>query len=255
MPRRRTHKPQRLPPTEGFARRTLALRAMLNEDSAAAGDQAIKVLEEYLESLAQGYGYYGDGSLGRYASFLRGRDALDDEMIDRIDTYTQVRNCLAHSYGLQTTPDLAAELVEFVELLLKRGAPTAAELMTRTVRTINEADLLAHARDLMIRGGYGRIPVLRDGHGIVGLLIERDLVVAQAAAERNHRRFADLTVAEALPPAALERAAFVAPEATREQVADALAGGGIIACLVTPGGTLDEPPLGIITHADLLYRM
>lgn len=255
MPRRRTQKPQRLPPTEGFARRALALRAMLSEDSATAGDQAIKLLEEYLESLAQSYGYYGEGSLGRYANFLRGHDALDDEVLARIETYTQVRNCLAHSYGLQTTPDLAAELVEFVELLLKRGAPTAGELMTRAVRTIGEAESLAHARDLMIRGGYGRLPVLRGNRQIIGLLAERDLVVAQAAAERGNRRFGDLTVADALPPDAMDRIVIVAPDASREQVADALAQGGVIACLVTPDGDAEEPPLGIITHADLLYRM
>lgn len=255
MPRRRTHKPQRLPPTETFARRVLALRAMLNDDSGDAGDQAIKLLEEYLESLAQSFGYYGDGSLGRYASFLRGRDALDDEIIDRIDTYTQVRNCLAHSYGLQTSPDLAAELVDFVELLLKRGAPTAAELMTRAVRSLDESEPLTHARDLMIRGGYGRLPVLRNQQRVVGLLVERDLVVAQASAERDHRRFAELTVADALPPDALERVVFVAPEATREQVAETLARSGAIACLVTSSGTANEPPLGIVTHADLLYRM
>lgn len=228
---------------------------MLQEDSGDAGDQAIKLLEEYLESLAHSYGYYGEGSLGRYANYLRGRDALDDEVIDRIDNYTQVRNCLAHSYGLQTSPDLAAELVEFVELLLKRGAPTAGELMTRTVRTIAETDSLTHARDLMIRGGYGRLPVLHDGRGIVGLLVERDLVVAQALAERDHRRFAELTVGEALPPEKLERIVTVAPDATREEVAELLGRAGAIACLVTPGGTADEPPLGIITHADLLYRM
>jgi len=56
-------------PTEGFARRALALRAMLCDDSASAGDQALKLLEEYLERLAYRYGYVGDGSLGRYANF------------------------------------------------------------------------------------------------------------------------------------------------------------------------------------------
>lgn len=255
MPRRQPHKRQRLPPVEGFARRTLALRAMLNDDSASAGDQALKLLEEYLERLAYSYGYVGDGSLGRYANFLRGRDALDKDIIERIDAYTQVRNCLAHSYGLQTSPDLAAELVEFIEFLLKRSAPTAEELMTRAVRTVNLAESLMHVRDLMIRGGYGRLPVLRDDRQIVGLLTERDLVAAQALAERANRRFDELTVAEVLPPDARDRVVCIAPDTPREEVAEALTHSGVIACLVTPDGSPDAAPLGIITHADLLYRM
>lgn len=255
MPRRQPQKRQRLPPVEGFARRALALRAMLNDDSASAGDQALKLLEEYLERLAYGYGYVGDGSLGRYANFLRGRNALDEDIIERIDAYTQVRNCLAHSYGLQTSPDLAAELVEFIELLLKRGAPTAEDLMTHAVRTVDLRESLAHVRDLMIRGGYGRLPVLRDDRRIVGLLTERDLVAAQALAERVHRRFDELTVADVLPPDARDRVVCVAPDTSREEVAEALTRGGVIACLVTPDGSPDAALLGIITHADLLYRM
>ena len=169
--------------------------------------------------------------------------------------YTRVRNCLAHSYGLQTSPDLAAGLIEFIEFLLERGAPTAEELMTRAVRTIDQTESLAHVRDLMIRGGYGRLPVLSDDRRIVGLLTERDLVAAQALAERANRRFADLTVADVLPPDALDRVVCIAPDTPCEDVAEALTRSGVIACLVTPDGLPDSAPLGIITHADLLYRM
>lgn len=242
-------------PTEGFARRALALRAMLCDDSASAGDQALKLLEEYLERLTYRYGYVGDGSLGRYANFLRGRDALDEDLIERIDAYTQVRNCLAHSCGLQTSLDLVAGLIEFIKFLLKRSAPTAEELMTHAVRTIDQSESLAHVRDLMIRSGYGRLPVLSDDRRIVGLLTERDLVAAHALAERANRRFADLTVADVLPPDALDRVVCIAPDTPREDVAEALTRSGVVACLVTPGGLPDAAPPGIITHADLLYRM
>jgi CBS domain-containing protein len=240
-------------PTEGFARRALALRAMLCDDSASAGDQALKLLEEYLERLTYRYGYVGDGSLGRYANFLRGRDALDEDLIERIDAYTQVRNCLAHSCGLQTSLDLVAGLIEFIEFLLKRSAPTAEELMTRAVRTIDQTESLAH--DLLIRSGYGRLPVLSDDRRIVGLLTERDLVATQALAERANRRFADLTVADVLPPDARNRVVCIAPDTPREDVAEALTRSGVIACPVTPGGLPDKAPPGIITHADVLYRM
>ncbi len=127
--------------------------------------------------------------------------------------------------------------------------------MTRAVCTIDQAGSLAHVRDLMIRGGYGQLPVLSDDRQIVGLLTERDLVAAQALAERVNRRFADLTVADVLPPDALDRVVCIAPDTPREDVAEALTRSRVIACLVTPGGLPDTAPPGIITHADLLYRM
>ncbi len=253
--KRRTYKPERLPPAHGFAQRLVAMRGLLDKDLPAAGDQALKLLEEYLESLAHSYGYTGEGSLGKFAMFLRGRDGLAKELLDQIDTYTQVRNCLAHSYGLQTSPALAAEVIDFVGLLIKQGAVTAAQLMTRGVCVIAETEPLAQARDLMIRGGYGRLPVLRNGDGIVGLLIERDVVVAQALSEQSGKNMADLTVGDALPEHTSERIALVAPDTMREQVVDLLRRPGVVICLVTPHGNADERPIGIITHADLLYRM
>jgi CBS domain-containing protein len=107
----------------------------------------------------------------------------------------------------------------------------------------------------MLKGGYGRLPVLRDDDGIVGLLTERDVVAAQALAERSGRALNALAVAEALPEDAADRIALVPPDASRNQVAELLRRPGIVACLVTPNGDADEPPSGIITHADLLYHM
>src|SRR5215510_6898090 len=123
-------------PAQHFGGRLAALHTLLEKDAAAAGDQAIKLIEEYLESLAHAYGYQGEGSMGRYVMFLRGRDALHDQLLDQADGYTQVRNCLAHTYGLQVSPTLAAELLDFVGLLLKQDGVTAEQLMTRDVRVV-----------------------------------------------------------------------------------------------------------------------
>jgi CBS domain-containing protein len=239
--------------------RLAALRALLEGDPASAGDQALKLIEEHLETLARGYGYRDDGSMGRYAMFLRGhsRDGggVPDDLLDRIESYTQVRNCLAHTYGLQTSPALAAELLGFVEQLLKLDATTAARLMTREVQVIRDTERLTRGRDLMLRGGYSRLPVVGEAGGIAGLLTERDIVAAQALAERAGHGLGALTVAEALPEDADERIALVRPGASRDEVADLLRRRGVIACLVTATGGADEPPIGIITHADLLYRM
>jgi CBS domain-containing protein len=228
-----------------YSGRLAALRALLEDDPAEAGDQALKLVEEYLESLARSYGYRDDGSMGRYAMFLRRRDrnggGLPEDLLDRIEGYTQVRNCLAHTYGLQTSPALAAELLGFVEQLLKQEATAAAQLMTRDVRLIRASERLTQARDLMLKDGYGRLPVLGDTGGLAGLLTERDIVAAQARAERAGR--------------SLGRIALVAPDTTRDAVVELLRRPDVIACLVTATGAADERPIGIITHADLLYRM
>jgi CBS domain-containing protein len=246
-------------PVQQYSGRLAALRALLGEDPAEAGDQALKLIEEYLESLARGYGYRDEGSMGRYAVFLRRRDrdggGVPDDLLDRIEGYTQVRNCLAHTYGLQTSPALAAELVGFLEQLLKQDATTAAQLMTRDVRVVRASERLAHARDLMLKDGYGRLPVLSEAGGIAGLLTERDIVVAQARAERAGRSLGAQTVADALSHDAAERVALIAPETGRDAVVELLRRRDVVACLVTATGAADEPPLGIITHADLLYRM
>jgi CBS domain-containing protein len=254
MPRPR--RPERAPPPPySFAQRLAALRALLPGDPAGAGDQALKLLEEYLERLAQGCGFRGEAGMGRYVQFLRGRDALPGATLDRAEGYTQARNCLAHTYGLQPTPALAAEVLDFVAELLKQGAVTAGEVMTRDVRTVGAGEPLAKARDLMLREGYGRLPVLRDGGGIVGLLTERDVVLAQSLAERTGRTLAGLTVGEALPEDAVERLALAAPEASLEEVTALLRRTGVVACLVTPHGRREERPVGIITHADLLFQL
>lgn len=257
QPRKRTKRPRGS--AQQLSGRLAALRALLEDDPASAGDQALKLIEEYLESLAHSYGYRDDGSMGRYAMFLRGRnrdgDGVPDDLLDRIEGYTQVRNCLAHTYGLQTSRALAAELLGFVEQLLKLDATTAARLMTRDVQAVSASERLTRARDLMLRSGYGRLPVIGDSGGIAGLLTERDIVAAQALAERAGRGLGALTVAEALPEDTAERIALVAPGASRDEVAELLRRRGVIACLVTATGSADEPPTGIITHADLLYRM
>ncbi|MBC8162100.1 MAG: CBS domain-containing protein [Roseiflexaceae bacterium] len=241
-------------PAQQFQSRLATLRQMVAQSPAAAGDQAIKLLEEYLEALANQQGYRGEASLGRSTVFLRGRDALPDSLLDQAESYTQVRNALAHTYGLQVSPALASELIAFLEQLLKLEAVTVSDLMSAGVAAVRAEQPLAEARDLMVRGGYGRLPVLGERGEIRGLLVERDVVVALTRAEQNGG-IARMTVADALPPDALDRVVCLRPDASRELVAEALREPNVVACLITPSGSLAQSPIGIITHADLLYRM
>lgn len=254
-PRRTLRKPEHLPAAASYARRLGMLRTLAESDAAAAGDQALKLIEEYLGALAERVGYRGDGSLRRYAQWLRGREALSAELLARVEVYTEARNCLAHTYGLQTTPAFAAELLDFAALLLKGEAQTAAQLMTRDVRTVMADETLDRVRALVVTEGYGRLPVLNRRGLLEGLLTERDVMVAQFQAERAGRSLAEVRAAEVLPPDALDRVVIAGPDATRDDVIELLRRFGVVACLVTPSGAADERPVGIITHADLLYRM
>ncbi|MFO7167997.1 MAG: CBS domain-containing protein [Chloroflexota bacterium] len=251
-PGRRRRKYEHQPAAAKFAGRLTALRALRAEDYAAAGDQALKLIEEYLESVAEDYGYRNEGSLRRYAQWLRGKRVLPDDLLDRVEIYTEARNCLAHTYGLQTTPAFADELLDFAAALMKKSALTAGQLMTRDVRTVNAHDPLSSARDLIVEEGHGRLPVIADEE-LVGLLTERDVVIAQA--EHSPEAFNGITVFQALPADAMDRVALVTPDTDRDTVVKLLRRPGVVACLVTTTGTPDERLLGIITHADLLYRM
>jgi hypothetical protein len=67
--------------------------------------------------------------------------------------------------------------------------------------------------------------------------------------------FNTLRVQDALPSDARARVVVVAPTTSRDQIAALLRQPAIIACLITPDARDDQPPLGVFTHADPLYRI
>jgi CBS domain-containing protein len=241
---------------EQFVWRLAHLRSVLAEDPAEAGDQGLKLLEEFLESAAQQAGYKGDrGSIGRYASFLRGHDHFDRDMLAQAESYAQVRNCIAHTYGLQTSPALAGEILDFLERLIGDELQSAAQLMNSRIFSIAETAQLREARDLMLREKIGRLPVTRKGRVVVALLTSRDIVAAEAKAESKDGRLDDLTVAEVLPSDARKRIGFIDALASVEEVIARLRNVDVEALIVTEDGNADKRPIGIITHADALLRV
>jgi predicted transcriptional regulator len=238
----------------GFSQRLAHLRELLQTDAAEAGDQGLKLLEEYLEVVAQNNGYRDDhGSINRYAVWLRRRGPIPRDLLEQAETYNQIRNCLAHSYGLQTSPQLAREIIDYLSLLILPRASRAFELMSRNIQLINAEDQLRQARDLMLRVKYGRLPVLKDGK-VIALLTERDIVAAEAAVENGNGRIS-ITVEEALPTEARKRFRCVSESAALQELTAALRHGSVEALIVTPDGRADQQPVGIITANDLLYRL
>jgi CBS domain-containing protein len=245
MAQGRAAKAARAAPVAVFAQRLARLRTQLKTDPGGAGDQALKLVEEFLELQARAAGYDGDGSMRRYAQWLRSQRALSTEVLQRIEAYTDARNALAHTYGLMTTPAFAAELVGFAGDLLRQQASGVEQVMTQQVRTVHHSEPAAAVRDLMLSEGYGRLPVLDDAKRCIGLLVERDLILP----------LADGTlVADVLPAHTLDRIAFVAPGASLSALRERLAPEHIFAGIVTAGGTPTGRVLGIVTHRDLLVR-
>jgi predicted transcriptional regulator len=240
----------------GFAQRLAHLRELLHSDAAEAGDQGLKLLEEYLEVTAQNNGYRDDhGSINRYALWLRRRGPIPRDLLEQAETYNQIRNCLAHSYGLQTSPQLAREIIDYLSLLILPRASRAFELMSRNIQLINADDQLRHARDLMLRAKFGRLPVLKDGK-VIGLLTERDIVAAEAAVENgNGDGRISMTVEEAMPIEARKRFRCISEGAALQELTAALRHSNVEALIVTPDGRPDQQPVGIITANDLLYRL
>jgi CBS domain-containing protein len=240
---------------EQFVRRLAHLRSVIVSDAANAGDQGLKLLEEFLEHAAQQAGYRGDrGSIGRYVSFLRGQDHFDRDLLAQAEGYAQVRNCIAHTYGLQTSPALAGEILDFLEQLIGGELQNAAQLMNSRIFSIAETALLREARDLMLREKIGRLPVLR-GRVVIALLTSRDIVAAEAQVEHKSGRLDGLTVAEALPKDARKRIGFIDALASVDEVIARLRRPGVEALIVTEDGNADKRPIGIITHADALLRV
>lgn len=246
MAQARTAKITRSAPAALFARRLAGLRAQLGQDPGDTGDQALKLVEEFLEFQARDTGYDGDGSMRRYAQWLRGRDQISAELLQRVEAYTDARNALAHTYGLMTTPAFATEIVAFAGELLRQQSSGAQQVMTQQVRSVRQSDRASAARDMMLRDGFGRLPVLDNASRCVGLLTERDLIASHAD---------DASVADMLPARPLDRVAFAAPSAPLNTLRSLLSPEPVLVCMITaaakPGGRV----LGIVTHADLLVRL
>jgi len=110
--------------------------------------------------------------------------------------------------------------------------------MTPNPQTIRQDALLQHARDMMDRGGFRRLPVVDADGRLQGIVTDRDV-------REHHGHLGDTRVTGAL----VENALTIGPDEPIEAAADIMLGrkiGGLP--VVDPQGRL----VGIITETDLL---
>jgi len=229
-------------------------RVKVDSDPTAAALNALRVLEDILGTLARQHGFTDSyGGISQYACHLQNK-GLDQRTCGEAKRYGERRNCLAHSGDLQATPSFAKGVVEFADKLVRRFARSAFDLGTK-VETINEADTLDKATELMVPNDYSQLPVLREGK-VVGLFTERDLAYARAQHELTDTDLTESQVRKHIEPNSLKRVRFVRRGAPVDEVRRILAGDrSIDAVLVTENGKDTERPMKIITRWDLLHSL
>ena len=237
------------------ALRSLAnLEERLQIEPYRVGGDVLILMEDWLRERARSMGWSKPkhtGGFSDYIKHLRGNDDLTPRFLDQLDTYRTLRNCLVHNAGLAVAPEKAKDLISFAERLFKVTATTAKDLMTRKPVCVQESDNLVDARDAMLKGNYSQLPVLRQGERLLGMLTERDLVLAQRSGDFN-RKASNMLVGDALPANALDQLIVVCPETLCGEVCRHLSEQNVPAVLVTKRGSKSESPLGIVTRADLL---
>ncbi|HBY99471.1 MAG: CBS domain-containing protein [Ardenticatenaceae bacterium] len=240
---------------ERFYEQVQSLRERAEEDPHGAGLEALRLLEDLFYELSRERGWRSRrGGLGEYSNFLKVRDFLTEGRHARARRYADVRNCVSHRSGLLISAALTDEILDFLETLVKSGALTAEQLMSRRLHTVEPDDLLLTARDWMLHHGVNQLPVVRDGL-VEGILTNRDLLLVEARPRDAHRAVAELRVANAMNADSNERTAFIARIAGYEEVIEAFRASRVVALFVSERGLPTEPLLGIITASDLLPKL
>lgn len=235
--------------------RLRTLEEEAKHDPHHAGEQALRLFEEWLFEQARDLGFKHHASgMNTYVEYIARRGRLSKQQSARAERYVDIRNCLAHRSGLLMGAGLARELIDFLMTLFRSTALTAEQIMSRTPETVTAQDPLRDARDKLLRRGISQLPVL-DGDRVVALLTERDIVALQARIARQETGRDELLVKDAMNADHKERLRFLPPQAPYDEVMTHLQSAPLQALLVTAGGQAEGPLLGIITVSDLLPKL
>jgi predicted transcriptional regulator len=222
-----------------------AARALLEGGGASASANAneafrrgVIALEQRVEELARENGA-PSGDFHTNLVYLRDKDLLPGRHFQRLDRIRETRNCVFHD-ELDVPPLRAAAMLDDIESWVRASSANLAGLMTRHVRTVDAADPLERAEELILRAHVSYVPVLREGRAVG--------VISELAVLRAHRRAAPertgATAGDAMEPPLPELPVTA-------DVPDALA---LLedhpALLLTDRGR----PLGILSRWDMVRR-
>jgi|ECHvirMinimDraft_2_1075157.scaffolds.fasta_scaffold00004_43 Predicted signal-transduction protein containing cAMP-binding and CBS domains len=175
--------------------------------------------------------------------------SLDDDLMDALSIM------VARNFGSLPVADRERRprgLITERELLLAyRDVPEVlhvSNFMSKKVSTVEEQEPLIDAAARMVRRGFRRLPVVREGQ-VVGMLTAADVLkkITEALLNGNPGTLLSAKVADTMN----HRVIAVEPDATLQEVATTLVQKKIGSLLVMERGNL----VGIITERDLLLAL
>ncbi|HUG15814.1 MAG TPA: CBS domain-containing protein [Thermomicrobiales bacterium] len=231
------------------------VRAEAESNLALAGERALKVLDRFLANLAGAIGLSnerpGMGDSIRYLEHLSGTPR---QIATQADRFRDTRNALAHNPDITLRPEAAARIIDGVETIVRMAAERVRDLAHGHIVTALENEPLADARDRLLEHHYDQLVVVDADGGVVDLLTDRDIVLAEANEDVNGSNDV-FTVADAIAPRGHPAIALLPVGASAAEAVGALQNERTGAVVLTQHGRTGEPPLGIITRKDLLKTM
>ena len=228
------------------------VRVEARENLAAAGERALKVLDRFLANLASAVGSDEErASMGDSIRFLQRQSGIAQEIGVQAERFRDTRNAVFHNPDIMLRPEAATRIIDGVEAIVRMAAEGVGDLARRPIATAEASEPLATARDRMLDKRYDQLVVVDDRGGVIDLLTERDIVVAEAQGDIDDPEHL-LTVAEAIAARGYPAVAVVPRSSSADEAIDALRDERIAAVVITEAGVLGQRPVGIITRGDVL---
>ena len=224
------------------------VRAESATDLAGAGEQALKILDRFLATLALALGASNERmGMGEAMSWLGQIAGPPREIAQQAELYRDSRNALAHNPDIMLRPEAATRIINGIENLIRTAAQEASDLTRSAIVTCARSEPVTHARDRMLKHRYHQLVVVDERGGALDVLTDRDIVVWDARSARD-----DLTVGALVEKRGYLAAAFLPRQALLDDAIDALQDDRVVAVILTEHGKSGQRPLGILTRGDLL---
>ncbi len=229
------------------------VRGEAEDDLAAAGERALKVLDGFLSDLAHALGMDDSrASLGDSIRHLEGLQGTARSIAGQAERFRDTRNALFHNPDIMLRPEAAQRIIDGVEAIVRMAAEGARDMARRKVVTARATEPVADARDRMLDHGYNQLIVVDERGGVIDLLTDRDIVVLEAEGTVDG---SGLTVGEAIGQRGHLATTLLSTHSAAQEAINALRDEQINAVVLTENGKPGERPLGIITRRDVLKAL